>query len=60
MKNGYNRSDNVTKKRGGNVMEKIFFTRSDIFRLKFTAMATYIVMLLYVRKNTNYDMNMHT
>jgi len=49
----------LAEKRGGNVSEQIFFTRSDIFLLTFTAVATYIVMLLYVRRNTNYDINIH-
>lgn len=49
----------VAEKRGGNFTEQIFFTRKDILLLTFTAMATYIVMLLYVRRNTNYDINIH-
>jgi hypothetical protein len=43
-------SDNVGKQKRGKVTEKTFFARRDIFLLTFTAMATYIIMLLYVRK----------
>lgn len=59
MKTGYNMSDNVGKEKRGKRHRKIFFTRRGIFLLTFTAMATYIIILLNVRRNTNYDINIH-